>query len=112
MQATQTVSNVASLSKSATLSIPKQIPQPITQTELVLLLSLRGRLSQLEERVAGQEVELKARLEAGCLVEEGDHTAALKERSAAASLGVKSQSVSVIGRGQNRAIGDKHTFKP
>lgn len=43
------------------------------------MLSLRRRLSQLEERVAEKEAELKALLEAGCLVEEGDHTAALKE---------------------------------
>ena len=43
MQATRTVSYVVSKSKFAALSIPKQIPQQITQTELVLLLSLRGR---------------------------------------------------------------------
>ena len=77
--ATQTVSHVVSQSKSATFSIPKQIPQQITQTELVLLLSLRGRLHQLESQVEAAESSITNRLEAGCHVEEGDHSAAIKE---------------------------------
>jgi hypothetical protein len=54
-------------------------PEPITQDELVLLLSLRGRLHQLEEQVETAEKFLRARLEAGVSVETGDHVAKLDE---------------------------------
>ena len=53
----------------------------ITQTELVLFLSLRGRLQQLEEQVAAAQDDIKARLEAGAIVQPGDHIARLDERS-------------------------------
>jgi len=51
----------------------------ITQTELGLLLSLRGRLRQLEEQVSAAEDSIKARLEASAPAEPGDHSAALEE---------------------------------
>jgi hypothetical protein len=53
----------------------------IPQTELALLLSLRGRLHQLEQEIAIKEESLKARLEAGAEVEPGDHFVELKEHS-------------------------------
>ena len=55
-------------------------PEVITQTELVLFLSLRGRLKQLEEQVTAAQEDLKARLEAGAIVQPGDHVARLDER--------------------------------
>jgi len=61
---------------------PQSVPsQQISQTELALLLSLRGRLSQLETQVADAEESLKARLQAGATVEAGDHSAELKDHS-------------------------------
>jgi hypothetical protein len=60
--------------------VPFQSPQ-ITQTELVLFLSLRGRLQQLQEQVNAAEQDFKARLEAGAFVQPGDHVARLDERS-------------------------------
>ena len=68
-------------------SAPLQFPQSesaketISQTELGLLLSLRGRLKQLQEQIATEEESLKARLAAGAVIEPGDHTAELKENS-------------------------------
>src|ERR1700735_2763109 len=68
-------------------STPLQFPQSesaketISQTELVLLLSLRGRLKQLQEQIAAEEDSLKTRLQAGAVIEPGDHTAELKENS-------------------------------
>jgi hypothetical protein len=59
----------------------QQTPQQITQTELVLFLSLVGRLKQLEEQLAAAQDDLKARLEAGAVVQSGDHVARLDERS-------------------------------
>jgi predicted phage gp36 major capsid-like protein len=53
--------------------------QAITQLELAVLLSLRGRLSQLEEQVEAAEQSIKARLETGAALESGDHRAELKE---------------------------------
>jgi hypothetical protein len=78
--ATQIVSSVASQQKSAVV-FPKPSPQQITQTELVLFLSLRGRLQQLEEQVTTAQDDLKARLEAGAVVQPGDHVARLDERA-------------------------------
>jgi hypothetical protein len=62
---------------------PQSVPakEPITQLELEMFLSLRNRLSKLEEQVATQEAALKARLEAGASVEPGVHIAELKEHS-------------------------------
>jgi hypothetical protein len=56
-------------------------PQTITQTELVLYLSLKGRFQQLEEQLTAAQDDLKARLEAGAVVQSGDHVARLDERS-------------------------------
>src|SRR5258708_29153876 len=53
--------------------------EAITQLELTVLLSLRGRLSQLEEQVETAEQSIKARLETGASLEPGDHRAELKE---------------------------------
>jgi hypothetical protein len=59
--------------------VPFPAPQTITQLELTALLSLRGRLSQLEEQVETAEQSIKARLETGASLEPGDHRAELKE---------------------------------
>ena len=60
---------------------PQSVPakEVISQTELGLLLSLRGRLKQLQEEVAAAEESLKTRLEAGAQIEPGDHVAELRE---------------------------------
>ena len=80
--ATQSVIHSVQQQKSAVVfPVPKQSQQTITQTELVLFLSLRGRLQQLEEQVAAAQEELKARLEAGATVQAGDHIARLDERA-------------------------------
>ena len=71
----------------ATRTLPHVVPFPqtvpavetINQTELQLLLSLRGRLKQLQEEIATEEESLKTRLEAGAIIEPGDHVAELKE---------------------------------
>jgi len=59
---------------------PQVVPAPavISQTELSLLLSLRGRLHQLESRVETAEQSIKERLEHGASVEPGDHVAKLE----------------------------------
>jgi hypothetical protein len=74
--ATQTLPHV--------VRFPQSVPvvEAISQTELTeltLLLSLRGRLKQLQDDVATGEKSIKARLEAGAEVELGDHTAELRE---------------------------------
>jgi hypothetical protein len=58
MVSTQIVSHV--------VPFPQLVPaNQISQIELALLLSLRGRLSQLESQIATAEESLRARLEAG-----------------------------------------------
>jgi hypothetical protein len=59
---------------------PQAVPahEVISQTELAMLLSLRGRLHQLESQIETAEASIQQRLEHGASVEEGDHTAALK----------------------------------
>lgn len=76
--ATQTVT-----APSVPLQFPQSIPakEVISQEELGLLLSLRGRLKQLEGQIATAEQSLKTRLEAGARVQPGDHSAELKEHS-------------------------------
>jgi hypothetical protein len=59
--------------------VPFPALQAITQLELAALLSLRGRLSQIEEQVETAEQSIKARLETGASLEPGDHRAELKE---------------------------------
>jgi alkanesulfonate monooxygenase SsuD/methylene tetrahydromethanopterin reductase-like flavin-dependent oxidoreductase (luciferase family) len=80
MATQQIVSPVVQQQKSAVVfSIAEQSPQQITQTELVLFLSLRVRLQQLDEQVAAAQEDFKARFAAGALVQPGDHRAELKE---------------------------------
>ena len=59
--------------------VPFPAPKGITQLELGLLLSLRGRLHQLQEQVESAEQSIKSRLESGASLEPGDHRAELKE---------------------------------
>ena len=59
--------------------VPFPAPMPITQLELTLLLSLRGRLHRLQEQVDQAEQSIKTRLETGAVLEPGDHRAELKE---------------------------------
>ena len=75
--ATQSVIHSAEQSKLAVVPFPA--PQPITQTELTLLLGMRGLLHQLQEQVEQAEQYIKTRLEKGALLEPGDHHAELKE---------------------------------
>jgi hypothetical protein len=77
MSATQNVSE--QLTQSKLTVVPFPAPQTVSQLELATLLSLKGRLRQLETQVEAAEQSIKNRLEKGCSVEEGDHTAALKE---------------------------------
>ena len=68
--------------KLTPFAVPKQapaVPEPITQLELAALLSLRGRLLQLQQQVEAEEQSVKARLGAGAPVDPGDHTARLEE---------------------------------
>ncbi len=69
----------SSVQQSKPAVVPFPASQAITQLELTVLLSLRGRLSQLETQVEASEQSIKSRLESGCCVESGDHTAKLKE---------------------------------
>jgi hypothetical protein len=80
MATQQIVSSVSTQQKSAVVPFPAP-PQSITQLELAALLSLRGRLHQLEEQVEAAEQSIQARLEAGSSVECGDHVAKLKPNS-------------------------------
>jgi len=75
-----TATNVPqSVEQSKLAVVPFPPPQAITQLELAAFLSLRGRLRQLTEQVEAAEQSMKSRLEKGCSIEEGDHTAELKE---------------------------------
>jgi hypothetical protein len=73
----QSISQSLSQSKSAVVPFPA--PHTITQLELTALLSLRGRLYQLQEQVEAAEQSIKTRLESGAGFEPGDHRAELKE---------------------------------
>ena len=77
MATSQNVSEV--LTHSKLVVVPFPAPQTITQLELTALLSLRGRLAQLETQVEAAEQSIKTRLESGCAIEAGDHAASLKE---------------------------------
>jgi hypothetical protein len=76
-----TSQNISVPVKSYAVVVPFPAPNPITQTELVLFLSLCGRLQQLQEQVEAAEQDFKARLEVGAVVQPGDHVARLDERS-------------------------------
>ena len=75
MQSTQTLTHV--------VPFPQSVPavETISQDELALFLSLRGRLKQLQDEIGTAEESLKQRLEAGAEIEPGDHVAELKEHS-------------------------------
>lgn len=79
MATQQIVSSVSTQQKSAVVPFPAS--QPITQLEIAALLSLRGRLHQLEEQVEAAEQNIQARLEAGSSVEGGYHSAKLNTNS-------------------------------
>jgi hypothetical protein len=68
-----------SVEQSKLAVVPFPAPKGITQLELELLLSLRGRLHQLQEQVESAEQSIKTRLETGATLEPGDHRAELKE---------------------------------
>jgi hypothetical protein len=77
MSASQNLSEVLTQSKLAIVPFPA--PQGITQLELAALLSLRGRLHQLQEQVESAEQSIKTRLETGATLEPGDLRAEFKE---------------------------------
>jgi len=77
MATQQSIPQLVEQSKLAVVPFPP--PQAITQLELAALLSLRGRLRQITEQVEAAEQSIKSRLEKSCSIEEGDHTAELKE---------------------------------
>lgn len=54
-------------------------PEPVTQLEIELLISLRNRLVQLQSEIETQESAIQQRLEVGATVEPGIHKAELKE---------------------------------
>lgn len=59
--------------------VPFPAPEAVTKLELAALLSLRGRLHQLQEQVEQAEQSIKARIEKGANLEPGDHRAEVKE---------------------------------
>jgi hypothetical protein len=75
--ASQSVIHPVEQSKLAVVPFPA--PQTISQLELTALLSLRGRLHQIEEQVSAAEQSIKTRVETGAFLEPGDHRAKLKE---------------------------------
>jgi hypothetical protein len=77
MATQQSISQSLSQSKPAVVPFPAS--QAITQLELAALLSLRGRLHQLEQQVEAAEQSIKMRLESGAELEPGDRCAELKE---------------------------------
>jgi hypothetical protein len=56
-----------------------QIPQTVTQSEIELLLALRDRATQLEKQIRNAESSIMARLSIGASVEDGQHSAGIKE---------------------------------
>ena len=75
--ATNVIPQSVEQSKPVVVQFPTS--QTITQLELTILLSLRGRLSQLEKQVEAAEQSIKVRLESGAFLDPGDHRAELKE---------------------------------
>ena len=68
---------------SHVVPFPQSVPavETISQDELALFLSLRGRLKHLQQEIETAEESLKDRLESGAEIEPGDHTAELKTNS-------------------------------
>jgi hypothetical protein len=58
-----------------------QAPQAVTQCEIELLLALRSRAAQLETQIESAEALILARLQTGASVEDGQHSASIKESS-------------------------------
>jgi hypothetical protein len=72
----------ATIAAPAVISFPAvKIPQTVTQTELELVRALRGRAAQLEAQIDSAEASILARLRTGASVEEGQHSASIKESS-------------------------------
>jgi hypothetical protein len=68
--------------QSAVIPFPAvQVPQTVTQTELELVRALRSRAAQLEAQIESAETSILARLRTGASVEDGTHTASVKESS-------------------------------
>ena len=72
---------MASAPKNIVRFSSTQVVPPVTQTELQLLLSLRGRVKQLQDQITSAEASLAARLQSGATIEPGDHAAQVKEHS-------------------------------
>jgi hypothetical protein len=71
-----------------TLALPQVISfpsvraaEPITQSELALLVSLTARAKQIEKQIEDAEASIMARLRVGGRVEDGQHCASIKESS-------------------------------
>lgn len=70
------------VSARSVISFPAvQIPQTVTQSELELLLSLRNRAARLEAEIDSAETSVLVRLRMGAGVEDGQHSASIKESS-------------------------------
>jgi hypothetical protein len=78
---TQSVIHSVEQSKSTVVSFPVPAVEPITQLEIVALLSLRNRARQIDEQIADAEESIQSRLESHADVEPGEHTAELRESS-------------------------------
>lgn len=79
--ATQSLIHSVEQSKSPVVSFPGSPVEPITQLELAAVLSLRNRARQISEQVADAEASIRVRLELHAAVEDGEHSAELKELS-------------------------------
>jgi hypothetical protein len=78
MATQQSIPQLIEQQKSAVVfPIPKLVPKQITQAELEEIILLRRKAETLE----GLEAELKQRLAAGAVVEDGIHIARLKPGS-------------------------------
>jgi hypothetical protein len=76
MATEQSIPQSIGQSKLTAVSFPA--PQGVSQLEIAALLSLSGRLHQLQEQVESAEQSIKSRLAAGAFLEPGDHRAELK----------------------------------
>jgi type II secretory pathway component PulJ len=72
----------AMLSAYSVISFPAvQTPEEISQNEITLLLSLQSRAAQLEKQIDAAENAIMDRLRLGASVEDGQHSASIKESS-------------------------------
>ena len=73
---------IQTIAVHSVISFPAiQIPEPVTQSELALLVSLSARAKQIEKQIEDAESSIMERLQAGASVEEGEHVAGIKETS-------------------------------